>query len=395
MKLKSFGLLAVAGLAALSLAACGAAPGGGATSSTKGNEIGKTFKIGYDLELSGGAAAYGHATEDGANLAVKEINAAGGIDGKQIKVISKDNKSDGAEAATVVSNLVNNDKVVAIVGSATSGAVKAMTPNATKAGVPIMTPPGTDDALTVNNGKVNEYVFRTTFQDSYQGKVLASYATTDLKAAKVVLYYDNSSDYAKGIAKSFKETYKGEIVDEVPFQTGDKDFQAALSKIKDKDFDAIVMPGYYAETGLITKQARELGIEQPILGGDGFADPTFVQLAGNAAATNVYYVSGYSDKAPASDRAPEFVKAYKAEYKKDPSMFDALAYDAVYMIKDAAEAGKVKNSVELAKALAKIKDFDGVTGEITVDKDHNPVKSAIVVKLVDGKEDSATIVKPD
>lgn len=393
MKFKALGILAVAGLAAISLAACGAAPGGNSAAS-KGTEIGKTFKLGYDLELSGGVAAYGNAGKNGANLAVDEINKAGGIDGKQITVISKDNKSDNAEAATVVSNLINNDKVNAVIGSMTSGAVKSMTPNITKGAVPLVTPAGTDDTLTVTNGKVNDYIFRSTFQDSYQGKVLANYTTKELKAKKVVLYYDNSSDYAKGIAKSFEKTYDGKIVDKVTFQSGDKDFQATLSKIKGEDFDAIVMPGYYNETGLITKQARELGIEQPILGGDGFADPTFITLAGNAAATNVYYVSGYSAKALATDTTTKFIAAYQAKYKTEPSMFDALSYDAVYMVKQAAEDTKAKTSVDVKDGLAKLKGFKGATGEITVDKEHNPVKEAVVIKLDNGKEASATLVKP-
>ena len=394
MKFKTVGIIAVASLAALSLAACGAAPGGNSAAS-KGTEIGKTFKLGYDLELSGGVAAYGNAGKNGANLAVDEINKAGGINGKQITVISKDNKSDNAEAATVVSNLINNDKVNAVIGSMTSGAVKSMTPNVTKGAVPLVTPAGTDDTLTVTNGKVNDYIFRSTFQDSYQGKVLANYTTNELKAKKVVLYYDNSSDYAKGIAKSFEKTYTGKIVDKVSFQSGDKDFQATLSKIKSEDYDAIVMPGYYNETGLITKQARELGIEQPILGGDGFADPTFITLAGDAAATNVYYVSGYSAKALANETTTKFIAAYQAKYKSEPSMFDALAYDAVYMVKQAAEDTKAKTSVDVKDGLAKLKGFKGATGDITVDKDHNPVKDAVVVKLENGKEASETIVKPD
>lgn len=394
MILKSLGIIAAAGLAALTLTACGAAPGASSAAS-KGTKIGKTFKLGYDLELSGGVAAYGNAGKNGANLAVDEINKAGGIDGKQITVVSKDNKSDNAEAATVVSNLINNDKVNAVIGSMTSGAVKSMTPNITKGAVPLVTPAGTDDTLTVTNGEVNEYIFRSTFQDSYQGKVLANYTTNELKAKKVVLYYDNSSDYAKGIAKSFEKTYDGKIVDKVSFQSGDKDFQATLSKIKGEDFDAIVMPGYYNETGLITKQARELGIEQPILGGDGFADPTFITLAGDAAATNVYYVSGYSAKALATDTTTKFIAAYQAKYKSEPSMFDALSYDAVYMVKQAAEDTKAKTSVDVKDGLAKLKNFKGATGEITVDKDHNPVKEAVVIKLENGKEASATLVKPD
>ncbi|GAX47986.1 ABC transporter substrate-binding protein [Pseudolactococcus reticulitermitis] len=394
MKFKSLGIVAAAGLAALTLTACGAAPGANSAAS-KGTEIGKTFKLGYDLELSGGVAAYGNAGKNGANLAVDEINKAGGIDGKQITVVSKDNKSDNAEAATVVSNLINNDKVNAVIGSMTSGAVKSMTPNITKGAVPLVTPAGTDDTLTVTNGKVNEFIFRSTFQDSYQGKVLANYTTNELKAKKVVLYYDNSSDYAKGIAKSFEKTYDGKIVDKVTFQSGDKDFQATLSKIKGEDFDAIVMPGYYNETGLITKQARELGIDQAILGGDGFADPTFITLAGDAAATNVYYVSGYSAKALANETTTKFIAAYQAKYKSEPSMFDALAYDAVYMVKQAAEDTKAKTSVDVKDGLAKLKDFKGATGDITVDKNHNPVKDAVVVKLENGKEASATLVKPD
>ena len=394
MKLKSLGIIAAAGLAALTLTACGAAPGTGSAAS-KGTEIGKTFKLGYDLELSGAVAAYGNAGKNGANLAVDEINKSGGINGKQITVVSKDNKSDNAEAATVVSNLINNDKVNAVIGSMTSGAVKSMTPNITKGAVPLVTPAGTDDTLTVTNGKVNEYIFRSTFQDSYQGKVLANYTTNELKAKKVVLYYDNSSDYAKGIAKSFEKTYDGKIVDKVSFQSGDKDFQATLSKIKGEDFDAIVMPGYYNETGLITKQARELGIEQPILGGDGFADPTFITLAGDAAATNVYYVSGYSAKALATDTTTKFIAAYQAKYESEPSMFDALSYDAVYMVKQAAEDTKAKTSVAVKDGLAKLKNFKGATGEITVDKDHNPVKEAVVIKLENGKETSATLVKPN
>ncbi len=209
------------------------------------------------------------------------------------------------------------------------------------------------------------------------------------------MYYDNSSDYAKGIAKAFEKTYKGKIVDKVTFQSGDKDFQATLSKIKSEDFDAIVMPGYYSEAGLITKQARELGLQQPILGGDGFADPTFIALAGDAAATNVYYVSGYSGKTPANEVTKRFIAGYKAKYQTEPSMFDALSYDAVYMVKQAAEDTKAKSSVDVKDGLAKLKGFRGATGDISVDKDHNPVKDAVVVKLENGKEASETIVKPD
>ena len=243
------------------LAACGEVSTSG--SNTTGNEIGKELKVGFNFEKTGEVAAYGSAEQKGAQLAVDEINAKGGADGKKIVVTDKDNKSETAEAATVTTNLVTQSKVNALVGPATSGATAAAVANAGKAGVPLVTPSATQDDLT----KGQDYLFRATFIDSFQGKIIAKYTTDNLKAKKVVLYYDNSSDYAKGIAEAFKKSYKGEIVATETFQSKDTDFQAALTKIKDKDFDAIVLPGYYTETGKIVNQARGMGIKQPIIGG--------------------------------------------------------------------------------------------------------------------------------
>lgn len=383
-------LLATTFLTTTVLVACGGAPT--TSSNSEGNEIGDTVKIGLNFELTGGVAAYGVPQKNAAELAVEEINAAGGIDGKQIELISKDNKSENSESASVTTNLATESKVNAIVGPATSGSTAAAAPNATSAGVPLVTPSGTQDNLTVNeDGSVQKYVFRATFIDSYQGNVISKFTTDDLKADKVVLYYDNSSDYAKGIAKEFKATYKGEIVKELTFQSKDTDFQAALTEIKDLDFDAIVMPGYYNETGLLTKQARDLGISQPIVGPDGFGDEKFVELAGEAATTNVYYLSGFSSEI--SDSAIGFVEKYKAKYGEEPSMFAALAYDAVYMVAKASEGAK--SSKDIAENLAKLSDFEGVTGSITIDENHNPVKSVVMIGLKDGKEDSATVVSAD
>ncbi|KHD45751.1 ABC transporter substrate-binding protein [Streptococcus hongkongensis] len=375
----------------VSLAACSAAPSS-TNSTSKGNEIGKTVKVGLNLELTGGVAAYGSAEEKGAKLAVEEINKKGGVSGKKLELVSKDNKSDNSEAATVTTSLATQSKVNVIVGPATSGATAAASPNATKAAVPLITPSGTQDDLTIaSDGKTNPYIFRTTFVDSYQGDVLAKYATTTLKAKKVVLFYDNSSDYAKGIAKRFKKIYKDTIVTEATFQSGDTDFQSALTKIKGESFDAIIMPGYYQETGTVIKQAREMGIDAPIVGPDGFADNKLVELAGSANTNKVYYISGFS--ASSSDKAKKFAEAYKAKYSTEPSMFAALSYDSVYMAADAAKGAKT--SVDLAKNLEKLKDFNGATGSMTINKKHNPVKSVSVVGLTDGKESSSTTVKAD
>ncbi len=225
---------------AVLLSACGAHGGGGATNEKEGKKSDSdTIKIGLNLELSGAVAAYGNQEKEGAELAVEEINAKGGINGKKIELVIKDNKSDTAEAAAVAANLTTKENVVAIIGPATSGASKAQIPNVTKAKVPVITPSGTDDAITVINDAVQEFIFRACFQDSFQGVILANYAMNNLDAKKAVVIGDVSSDYAKGLSKSFKDTFTGEIVADEKFNQKDKDFKAILTKIKDKDFDFI------------------------------------------------------------------------------------------------------------------------------------------------------------
>ena len=385
---KKFALSFVALASVALLAACGEVKSG--ASNTTGNPVDeKTIKIGFNFEETGAVAAYGTSEQKGAQLAVDEINAAGGVDGKKIEVTDKDNKSETAEASTITTSLVTQSKVNAIIGPATSGATASATANAAKAGVPIITPSATQDDLT----NKQDYLYRATFIDSYQGKIISKYVTDNLKAKKVVLYYDQSSDYAKGMADAFKKEFKGEIVATETFQSKDTDFQAALTKIKGKEFDALVVPGYYTEAGKIVNQARGLGIDQTIVGPDGFGDAKFVEQATPAAATNVYYVSGFTTSGEMSEKAKKFVEAYKAKYKEEPSMFAALAYDSVYM---AAEAAKgAKTSVDIKDNLAKLKDFDGVTGSISIDKDHNPVKTALMIGLKDGQVDTVETVKAE
>lgn len=387
---KKIALTALTFLASIALAACSKSPD--VTANATGTTIGDTIKVGVNLELTGTVAAYGNAENNGVKLAVQEINKAGGVDGKKIELVTKDNKSENAEASTAATNLAIQSQVNAMIGPATSGAVAAASLNAQKTGVPLLTPSGTQDDLTLDTvDGVKKYVFRTTFQDSFQGQVLAQYAYSNLNAKKVVLYYDNSSDYAKGIAEEFKKKYQGDIVTTATFASGDKDFQSALTKIKNLDYDAIVMPGYYTETGIITKQARDMGISVPILGPDGFNDDSFADLAGKANANSVYYVSGYSTKTALSGKANDFIKAYKAKYGSEPNMFAALSYDSVYMIAKAAEGAKT--SIDIANNLAKLKDFDGVTGKMTIDKKHNPIKTALMVIMKDGAEVSADPVE--
>lgn len=389
MKTRKFAVALATFASAALLAACGTV----STTNTgaEGVAVGDTFKIGYNLELSGAVSSYGQTEEKGANLAVKEINAAGGVDGKKIEVITKDNKSETAEAATVATSLASEGANI-VIGPATSGASAASIPALTSAGVPMISPSGTQTNLVVTeSGQVQDYFFRATFTDGYQGQIMAKYATENLSAKKVILYFDNSSDYGKGIAEAFKKAYKGEIVSEITFASGDKDFQAALTKLKDQDFDAIIMPGYYNEAGTIVKQARGLGIDKPILGSDGFDSPQFSELATASAATNVYYLSAFVTSA--SDKAKAFAEAYKKEYNEEPSMFSALAYDSVYMAAKAAEGAA--NSTAIKDNLAALKDFEGVTGTMSIDKEHNVVKSVYVVGLTNGEQSSVDTVSAE
>jgi len=378
---KKFALSFVALASVALLAACGEVKSG--ASNAAGNSVDeKTIKIGFNFEETGAVAAYGTSEQKGAQLAVDEINAAGGIDGKQIEVVDKDNKSETAEAASVTTNLVTQSKVSAIVGPATSGATAAAVANATKAGVPLISPSATQDGLT----KGQDYLFIGTFQDSFQGKIISNYVTEKLNAKKVVLYTDNASDYAKGIAKAFREAYKGEIVADETFVAGDTDFQAALTKMKGKDFDAIIVPGYYTEAGKI------MGIDKPIVGGDGFNGEEFVQQATAEKASNIYFISGFSTTVEVSAKAKAFLDAYRAKYNEEPSTFAALAYDSVHLVANAAKGAK--NSGEIKDNLAKTKDFEGVTGQTSFDADHNTVKTAYMMTMNNGKVEAAEVVKP-
>lgn len=358
-------------------------------SKAKGTEIGETIKVGFNFENTGSVAAYGSVEQKGALLAVEEINEAGGVDGKQIEVISKDNKSETQEAASVSTNLAIQQQVNAIVGPATSGATAAAIPKATIAGVPVISPSATQDGLTAGQ----DFLFVGTFQDSYQGRIIAKYVSDNLNAKKVALFTDNSSDYAKGISKSFKEAYGGDIVIEETFIAGDTDFQAALTKMKGKDFDAMVLSGYYTEAGKIVNQMRGMGLNQPVVGGDGLNSEEFVQQATAEKANDIYFVSGFSSTVKTNDEAESFKKAYKERFNEEPSTFSALAYDSMKMMAKAMEGAE--NSIQIRDNLTKIKDYEGVTGKTSFDADHNTTKSAFMMTMQNGKVEEAVSVQPD
>ncbi|MFD1486163.1 ABC transporter substrate-binding protein [Lacticaseibacillus baoqingensis] len=390
-------IIATAATAAaiMAMAGCSAKSAAGKGNTASGN----TIKIGMNMELSGAAAGYGNQMKQGFDLAVKQINADGGIkvgDKKmKIKTVVQDNKSTTSGSASVAAQLATKDKVTAIVGPATTNDGTAAIPNITKAAVPSVSPSATDPDYTLQkNGKVQTYVFRACFNNDLQGETAAHFANKTLKAKNVAILADNSSDYGTGLAKAFKKAYTGTIKSTQYFSEGDKDFNALITSIKNKKVDAIYAPGYYSELGLIIKQARQSGVNVPIIGSDGMADPKLAQIASNSNATNVYYTTPFSTKAGDTNAvAKQFMTDFKQEYKEDAPTFSALAYDSVLMIKQAIEDSKSTNSVKVAKALAKIKDMPAVTGKTSVDKNHDPEKPIVVEQLTNGKVTSATAVK--
>jgi len=365
------------------LAGCSASPTSGGTSAAAATSI----KIGLNFELSGDVASYGQAEAQGAEMAAEEINAAGGINGKKVEIVKYDDKSDTAEATTLATKLMTQDKVLTVIGPATSSGMKAQIPVATKNSVPIISGSATADDLTFANGKVNEFVFRTCFNDSFQGTAMANYAAKKLSAKSAVILKDTSSDYAKGLADAFDKTFKangGTIVDTQAYVAKQTDFNAVLTKFKGEQFDVIYLPGYYAEVGLIIAQARKLGITAPILGGDGYDSPKLSELAG-AGLTDVYFTNHYSsaDKDP---KVVAFIAAYKKKFNAEPNAFHAMGYDTMMMVADAVKRAKDLTGASIKDALVSTKDFAAVTGTISMDPaTHNPVKSVTFIGYKDGK----------
>lgn len=371
-----------------------------AKAQSKGNTAtGSTIKVGVNIELSGVGGGYGEQVNNGIDLAVSRINKAGGfkVNGKtyKFKTITKDNKTATSTAASVAADLADNSKVSALIGPATTGAATAALSNATKAQVAQISPSATAPAYTEQkSGKVQPYAFRTAFTDDFQGTQAAKFVENNLKAKKVAILADNSNDYGKGLAAAFKKEYKGSVVSTQYFQAGDKDFNAVLTTLKNKGFDALYIPGYYTEIGLIIKQARQMGINTPIVGGDGMMDPSLTKIAGAKNVTNVYYTTPFSTLSAKSDKTvADFMAAYKAKHHTTASAFNALGYDSVYLLKQAIQDAKSTNSVDIAKALGKVKNLKGVTGTMTIDAKHNPEKTISVEKLVNGKAVSATVIK--
>ncbi len=350
-------------------------------------------KIGLHYELSGEVADYGQVELNGSNLAIKQANEALG---KEAFVgVEYDNKSDTTEAVTLANKLVN-DGVVGVIGPATSGASAATYQILNDASIFTISPSATANGQTLDtNGNVYDYVYRVCFEDSYQGAAMAQYAYDDLKATTAVIYSDSETDYAKGLTDAFKAQFEklgGTVVSVENYIAGDTEFSSVLTKLSQEDFDVMYVPGYYNEAGLIIKQARELGLDQPIIGPDGFDSTSLADLAGATNLNNVYFTTAYTTVG-ANDALLKFIDDYKAEYGEEPNMFAALAYDATNLL---IEAVNTAGSTDTAAVKTVIDDinFEGVTGSFSFDDTHTPIKTVLVVELVDGVQTNAIEVSP-
>ncbi|MDI6878425.1 MAG: ABC transporter substrate-binding protein [Desulfitobacteriaceae bacterium] len=389
-KILSLALVGILGVTLVS--GCGTT--GGASTSSGGS--GGTIKIGANLELTGGTAMFGQEAKNGINLAFEQQNAKGGVLGKKLELVAADNKSDAGESTAAVTKLVTQDKVVAVIGSMTSSVTLAAVPVVTDNKIPMVSPSGTNAKVTVDNGQVRPWVFRACFIDPFQGKVGAKFALNTLKAKTAAIIIDQKSDYSKGLADAFVTNFKqggGQITGTEQYVAGsDKDFRPILTRIKSQNPDLIWVPGYYQEVGLIVKQARELGMNQPFAGGDGWDDAKLFEIGTPAALNNTYYVDHVATAAP---DMVQFVKDYQAKFGHEPNAMSALAYDAANMIAKAIETAGSADSSKIRDALEKLKDFKGVTGGITIDPaTHNPTKSAVIKQNKEGKTVYLTTVTP-
>ena len=358
-----------------------------------GGENRNAIVIGEVGSMTGTEATFGTSSDRGIELATKEVNAAGGIKGKQVQVIALDDEGKPEEAATAVTRLIASEHVTAVLGEVASTRSLFMAPKCQAAKVPMVSPSSTNEKVTA----VGDYIFRACFIDPFQGYVMAKFATETLKLKKAAILRDVRNDYSVGLANVFTENFKkmgGQIVANESFSNGDVDFKAQLTNIKAAAPDALYVPAYYTEVGLIARQARELGLSVPLLGGDGWDSEKLYEIGG-AALEGSYFSNHYSVDDP-SPRIQEFVAKFKKEYGGQlPDSLAAQAYDAAGMLYDAMKRAGDLTGPAIRDALAQTKNYKGVTGDISMDEKRNATKPAVVLKIgKGGKYEFAGRIQP-
>ncbi len=374
----------------------------GSSNSTTGNAAsvavspakpyeGETLIWGEFGSLTGDTATFGTSTHNALTMAIAEINAKGAPLGKKIELRTEDNGSQVSQVTSVVKKLIDQEGALVILGEVASSRSLAAAPICEAAGVPMLSPSSTNPKVTIGR----KWIFRSCFIDSFQGKAMVKFARADLKAKTAAVLTNNGQDYSKGLSEVFAQEFKaagGTIVSEQSYQDTDSDFRAQLTSLKAKNPDVIYIPDYYNKCGAIAGQARNLGLNQPLLGGDGWDSPKIFDI-GKAAVNNTYFTNHYApmDKNPV---VAKFVTGYREKFGETPDALAACAYDAAYIMADAIKRAGGTDRDKIRDALASTKGFVGVTGTISINKDHNVTKPLAVLKIAGGKQEFVTVVSP-
>lgn len=365
----------------------------GSTGCDNSGSSGNDIPIGHVASMTGDTATFGVSADEGIRLALEEINAAGGVLGKQIRVITEDDRSVTSEARTAANKLITRDGVVALLGEIASSRSIAAAPVAQKAQIPMLTPGSTNPKVT----QEGEYIFRTCFTDDFQGEAIARFAMENLGAKRFAMLYAVNSDYSVGLRDyitQYVNNNGGQILVELSYsEKSDKDFKGQLTRIKESNPEVIFVPGYYTEVGLIAKQARQLGINVPLIGGDGW-DSDVTLESGGAAVNGCFFTNHYS---PDEQRpiVQQFVNAYKAKYNgKVPDAMAVLGYDAMRVMADAITRANSTEGAKIREALAQTKNYPGVAGDVTIDENRNASKPIVVIEIKDGKFTYRTSIQP-
>jgi len=378
MKRSHFLLPAVA---ALATALMGCKSGGG-----------DTIKVGEFASLTGKEATFGTSSHEGTLLAVEQINAAGGVLGKKLELLTEDDQTKAGEPANAVNKLISKDGVIAILGEVASSRSLEAAPICQQSQIPMISPASTNPTVT----QQGDYIFRVCFNDLFQGGALANFASSTLNAKKVAILTDVKSDYSKGLAKSFKEKYTsngGKVGIELDFNGGDKDFKGQLTAIKADAPDAIFLPGYYNDVALICIQAKQLGLNIPIFGGDGWESESLLTIGKDA--MEGHYFSTHCSPDQGNPEMAAFVDAYKKRFNgKTPDAMAVLGYDSALVLADAIKRAGTTDSAKLRDAIAETKDFNGASGKFYLNENRDAVKALVFIQIKDGKFTYKASVNP-
>jgi branched-chain amino acid transport system substrate-binding protein len=362
-----------------------------ASTSGGGGGASDVIKVGEYASLTGKEAGFGQSSHDGTALAVDDLNAAGGVLGKKIELITEDDQSQAGQPSIDVRKLITDDGVVAVLGEVASSRSLEAAPICQQYKIPMISPSSTNPKVT----EIGDYIFRVCFIDPFQGTVMANFATKTLKLKSAAVLTDVTSDYSMGLAKFFKDSFGangGKIVADEKYNGGDKDFSAQLTTIKAANPDGIFVPGYYTEVGLIAIQARQLGLNIPLFGGDGWEGAPLIPIGG-AALEGTYFSTHFTPQ-DTSPIVQDFVKKYQERYHATPDAMAALGYDSLMILADAMKRAGTAAGPAVRDALAATKDFQGITGRITIDKDRNASKPAVILEVKNGQYNYLETIAP-